>query len=125
MSSPIRYINNAKELLKRSKIEGGYYTDLKYVRSAFGVLYLGILKAVDDFLLKRGVEEKSLPKRIEEYVKCFKGYGSPYDGKLIKEFESLYKEVHIAGYYRGLLSSVKVIKDIFEESEKFIKKLSR
>ena len=123
MADAIRYINNAKEILKKSKVVEGYYTDLKYVKSAFGILYLGILKAIDDFLFKRGVEEITLPKKIEEYMKYFKKYGSPYDGKLIKEFESLYKEVHIAGYYRSLLSSVKVVKDIFEESEKFIKKL--
>ena len=82
---------------------------------------LEFLKAIDDFLLKRGVEEITLPKKIEEYMKYLKKYSSSYDGKLMKEFELLYKEVHIADYYRSLLSSVKVVKDIFEESEKFIK----
>ena len=123
MADAIRYINNAKEILKKSKVVEGYYTDLKYVKSAFGILYLGILNAVDKFLLKKGVEEKNLPKKIEEYIKYLKKYGSPYNGKLIREFESLYREVHIAGYYRGLLNSVKVVKYIFQESEKFIKKL--
>lgn len=120
-----RYIENAREILKKAKKEGGYYIDIKYVKSAFGCLYLGILKAVDEFLLKKGVEEKDLPKKIDEYMRCLKKYFGVHNGKLIREFDSLYYQVHIAGYYRGFLRSEKVVKEVFKEAESFIKKIWR
>jgi len=120
-----RYIENAKEILKKARKEGGYYIDMKYVKSAFGCLYLGILKAVDEFLLSKGIQEKNLPKKIDEYMRYLKKYGSVYNGKLIREFDSLYYQIHIAGYYRGFLKSEKIVKEAFEEAEIFIKKLVR
>jgi hypothetical protein len=47
---PIRYLNNAKELLSKSHIENGIYTDEKYVKSACGIAYLGVLKSIDEYL---------------------------------------------------------------------------
>ena len=125
MIESIRYINNAREILKKARKEGGYYIDMKYVKSAFGCLYLGILKAVDEFLLSKGIEEKNLPKKIDEYMKYLKKYGGVHNGKLIREFDSLYYQVHIAGYYRGFLKSEKTVKQVFEEAETFIEKLIR
>lgn len=48
----MRYINNAKEVLSKAKIENNIYVDVKYVRSACGIAYLGVLKAIDEYLLK-------------------------------------------------------------------------
>ncbi|MGC8976544.1 MAG: DUF5618 family protein [Candidatus Ratteibacteria bacterium] len=120
-----RYIENAKEILRKSKIEESYYKGEKYVKTAFGCLYLGILKAIGDFLLYKGIPKKKLPKKIDEYIKNLKRFVGPYNGKLINEFKILYDQVHIAGYYRGLLKSVKVVNEVFKESEKFIEKLYR
>lgn len=42
-----------------------------------------------------------------------------------REFEKLYKELHIAGYYRGLIEDVNAIKDIFKSAKAFIEKFRK
>lgn len=120
---PMRYIENAKEILEKSSVEGNIYVDIKYVRSACGVAYLGVLKAVEDYLLRKGLTKKELPKKIEECQKALQKYASIYDGKLFRMFDSLYDELHIAGYYRGLLRHVNTVKEALKNAERFIKKL--
>ncbi len=119
----IRYFENAKELLRKSPIEGDRYEDLKYVQEACGTAYLAILKAIDEYLIKRGVNQKDLPQSVEGYRDMIKKYLTPYNGKLTKEFEKLYKELHIAGYYRGLIEDVNALKDIFKSARAFISKV--
>jgi len=120
----IEYIQNAKEILKKSRIEEDEYVDLKYVKSACGVLYLGILKAIDEFLLKKkNFTEKELPQSFQGYLRVLKKYLSPFNGKIEKKFISLYRQLHIAGYYRGLITNRNVLKIIFKESEGFIRKI--
>ena len=66
----LRCIDNAKDLLKKSPIEDSRYTDDKYVKSACGIAYLGVLKAIDGYLIKNGLSKKELPKKVEEYEKA-------------------------------------------------------
>ena len=121
---PIRYIENAKEILNKSPIEDNYYTDIKYVKSAFGTAYLGVLKAIDEFLLSKGVDRGKLPKKVEEYEKSFKRYGGVYNGKLMRQFQTIYHELHIAGYYRGDLQRISMVKDALANARIFIEKLA-
>lgn len=123
MKEPIRYLVNAKELLSKSPIEGNIYTDDKYVKSACGVAYLGVLKAIEEHLLKKGLTRKELPRKVEEFRKALQKYISIHNGKLLKEFDALYDELHIAGYYRGMLHSTGAVKDIFKTARQFIEKL--
>ena len=120
---PIRYFENAKELLHKSSIEGDRYEDIKYVQEACGTAYLAILKAIDAYLIKRGVSQKDLPQSVEGYRDMIRKYLTPYNGKLTREFEKLYKELHIAGYYRGLIEDVNALKDIFKSAKAFIDKV--
>jgi hypothetical protein len=46
-----------------------------------------------------------------------------HNGKLIKEFEKLYKGLYIAGYYRGLLEDVNMVKDALKAARAFIEKI--
>jgi hypothetical protein len=123
MGEAFRYLKNAKEILNKSLIEDHRYVDDKYVKSACGTAYLGVLKAIDEFLIKKGLTKKELPKKVEEYEKELKKHASPYDGKLIKSFNDIYDELHIAGYYRGNLHTVDVVKAVLKVAEEFIKKL--
>ena len=123
MKEPIRYLNNARELLAKSPVEGRYYTDIKYVKSACGVAYLGVLEAIKEYLTAKGVSKKDLPKKVEEYEKALKRYASVHNGKLTKEFDFLYDELHIAGYYRGLLHSTEAVKSALKIARDFIGKL--
>lgn len=123
MREPIRYLENAKDLLRKSSIEGSRYADEKYVKSACGVAYLGVLKAIEEHLLKKGLTKKELPKKVEEYRKSLQKHISVHNGKLLKEFDDLYDELHIAGYYRGMLHRVNIVKEALKGAKEFIEKL--
>jgi hypothetical protein len=119
----LRYLQNAKEILKHSKIEGNFYVDKKPVREAFGTAYLAILEAINEVLLKKGYSKKELPKKIEEYEKALQKHLSIRNGKLFREFQNLYDTLHIAGYYRGLILNTDMVKDAFKAAKGFIEKI--
>ncbi len=120
----MRYFENAKELLSKSPIEDNTYTDVKYVQEACGTAYLAVLKAIDEYLIKMGVSEKELPDSVEGYREMLREYLSVHNGKLTKDFNSLYNLLHIAGYYRGLLDKTQIIKDTFKIAKDFINKIN-
>ncbi|MBI5971411.1 MAG: DUF5618 family protein [Deltaproteobacteria bacterium] len=120
---PLRYLENAKEILSKSPIEDNRYTDVKHVKSACGIAYLGVLEAINEVLLKKGLTKKELPKKVEEYGKALQKYVSAHNGKLLREFDDIYDELHIAGYYRGLLHNANAIKDYLKEARDFIYRL--
>ncbi len=120
---PLRYLENAKEILSKSPIEDNRYTDVKYVKSACGVAYLGVLEAINEVLLKKGLSKKELPKKVEEYRKALQKHISAHNGKLLREFDDIYDELHIAGYYRGLLHRTNIVKDALLAAKDFISKL--
>lgn len=123
MREAVRYFENAKELLKKSPIEDDTYTDIKYVQEACSTAYLAVLKAIDEYLLNKGVNEKDLPQSVDGYRDAIRKYLAPYNGKLTREFEKLYKALHIAGYYRGLLDDANALKDYFKVAKTVIEKL--
>lgn len=123
MKESFRYLNNAKDILKKATIEGKRYADVKYVQEACGTAYLAILKEIDSHLLNKGVIKKELPKSVDGYRKALRKHLIVHNGKLLKEFEDLYDELHIAGYYRGNLHSVGAVKEIFKTAKAFIEKI--
>lgn len=123
MREALRYLENAKEILKRAKIEGNFYIDKKPVREAFGTAYLAILEAINEALLKRGFNEKELPDSIDEYRKALRRYLSIHNGKLLKEFNVLYDSLHIYGYYKGAIYNVHAVKDYLKAAKNFINRL--
>lgn len=123
MKESLRYLNNARDILKGIPIEDNTYTDIKHVREAFGIAYLAVLEAINEYLLKRGVTKKELPKSVDEYRKALQKYLAVHDGKLLREFEKLYDALHIAGYYRGLIYDVNMVKDALKATKSFIEKI--
>ena len=123
MKEALRHLQNAKEILRKAPIEDGRYADVKYVQEACGVAYLAVLKAIDEYLLNKGVGKKELPKSVEAYRIALQKHLITRDGKLLREFESLYEELHIAGYYRALLGHINIVKDAFKAAKGFIEKI--
>ena len=119
----LRYLNNAREILKSIPVEDGTYTDIKPIREACGTAYLAILMAIDEYLLELGIEQDKLPTSVDGYRKALQKYLSVYDGKLLRSFEALYNELHIAGHYRELLRQVNVVKEVFKSAKSFIEKV--
>lgn len=124
MKESLRYLDNAKEILRKVPIEDNTYIDIKPVQEACGTAYLAVLKAIDEYLLGRGVSNKDLPQSVDGYREMLRKYLSVHNGKLAREFEKLYKALHIAGYYRGLLEDVNMIKEAFKAAKAFIEKIS-
>jgi len=123
MKEALRYLQNAEEILKKAPVEDNRYADVKYVQEACGTAYLAIIKAIDEYLLTTGLSKKDLPKSVDAYRKALKKHLSVHNGKLLRAFEDLYDELHIAGYYRGNLHSVGVVKEAFKAAKTFIGKI--
>ena len=94
--------------------------DIKPVREALGTAHLAILEAINEAMLKKGLIKKELPKSVDEYRKVLQKYFAVHNGKLMREFESLYDELHIAGYYRGLIYRVDAVKLCLKAAKGFI-----
>jgi uncharacterized protein (UPF0332 family) len=123
MKEALRYLNNAREILKSAPIEDNAYSDVKHVQEACATAYLAVLKAIDECLLNRGLSKKDLPRSVAGYRKAMQKYLSMRDGKLLREFERLYDQLHIAGYYRALLHDVDIVKDAIRAARTFIEKV--
>lgn len=123
MKESLRYLDNAKKILKNSPIENNNYTDVKYVQKACGTAYLAILKAIDEYLQNKGLSKKELPKSVDGYRNVLKKYLAVHNGKLLRQFEYLYDELHIAGYYRGFLHNANMVKDALKAANAFIDKI--
>ncbi len=123
MKEALRYLENARAILKTASIEDNTYTDGKPVQEACGTAYLAVLKAIDEYLLKKGIDEKELPQSVDGYRDMLRKYLMIHNGRLLKEFDKLYKLLHIAGYYRGLLEDVTVVKDALKAAKIFIEKV--
>ncbi|MEO5357941.1 MAG: DUF5618 family protein [Nitrospirae bacterium YQR-1] len=119
----LRYLANAREILSKCQIDGDFYNDVKPVREAFGTAYLSILEAIDEILLKKGLSIKELPQSVDSYRAALQKHISVHNGKLLKDFERLYGSLHIAGYYRGLITEISAVKDYLKATERFIKKV--
>ena len=124
MKESIKYLNNAKEILKAVPVEDDTYADIKPVRETFGTAYQAVLEAINEHLSKKGLSKKELPRSVDEYRKALQKHLAIRDGKLMREFEKLYDALHIAGYYRGLIYDVNMVKDALKATKSFIDKIS-
>ena len=124
MREALKYLNNAKEILKSVPVADNVYTNIKPVREAFGTAYLAVLEAIYEFLMvKKGLTKKELPKSVDAYRKVLQEYLAVHNGKLMREFEMLYDALHIAGYYRGLIYDTNMEKDALKAAKIFIEKI--
>jgi len=117
----IRYMDNAKDTLKRAeKQDNGYYKDEKYVRTACGTAYLGVLRAIDAWLFIKGVQ---LPgKKKQKSFALYEYTIAKMDKKMLSSLKSAYGVLHIAGYYHGI-TSVDIIKNGFDIADEIIEKI--
>ena len=120
----IRYLENSREILRRVPVERDIYLDRKPIREAMGTAYLAVLEAINEALTRRGVARKELPKSVDAYREALQHHLAPRNGKLMREFESLYDLLHIAGYYRGLLYDRKVVREALDAAQRFIEKVA-
>jgi hypothetical protein len=123
MREALRYLNNAKEILKTIPVEDNTYTDIKPVREAFATAYLAVLEAINEYLMKKSLTKKELPKSVDAYRRALQKYLAVRDGKVLREFEKLYDALHIAGYYRGYIYDTRAVRDYLQAAKEFIDKI--
>ena len=123
MRETLRYLNNAKEILKTIPVEDNTYTDIKPVREAFATAYLAVLEAINEYLMKKGLTKKELPKSVDAYRRALQKYLAAHDGRVLREFEKLYDALHIAGYYRGYIYDTRAVRDYLQAAKEFIDKI--
>jgi hypothetical protein len=73
--------------------------------------------------LKRGTSKKELPRSVDAYRRALQKHLAIHDGKLLREFEALYEALHIAGYYRGNIYLVDMLKHALKAARAFIEKI--
>ena len=113
-SEAIRYMDNAKECLKKAQKDNFMYHDQKYVRMACGTAYSGLLVALDCFFILKGVHgpnTKKIRKSIEYYQKKL----TDENKKLRGHLNIAYQNLHLFGYYDGA-QGVHLIKEGFDNA---------
>jgi uncharacterized protein (UPF0332 family) len=114
----MRYMDNAKETLKQAGKDGRFYNDRKYVRTACGTAYNGVLLALDAYLLMKGIKKTKGRKSIDYY---YEQVGQS-DKKLLKYVTNMYEILHLSGYYDGILDT-RVVKAGFDTAYSIIDKI--
>jgi hypothetical protein len=114
----MRYMSNAKETLKKAQKDGRFFKDAKYVKTACGAAYNGVLTALDGYLLLKNVLTEKRRKSIEYYQANI----AKLDKKLNVEVKNAYDILHLFGYYDGT-TSVPVIKEGFDLAHAIIKRI--
>ena len=109
----MRYIHNAEEILEKAAPEDGFYTDLKYLKSAAGTAYAGIEKTAKWYAKLNGINIKG------KNVEMIKDGLRKINIKVLRQFVALYSEIHIAMYYEDN-ARVKFVKDSFANAKQFI-----
>ncbi|MDR3297639.1 MAG: DUF5618 family protein [Prevotellaceae bacterium] len=116
----IRYMNNATETLPKAGKDDYRYLDDKYVRTACGIAYLGVLKALDALFELRGVPLP--PKKKHKNIEYYTYHAARLDGKLSKDLHDAYCVLHIDGYYKGVCD-VLTIKGGFDIAYRIIARI--
>ncbi|MDR0603949.1 MAG: DUF5618 family protein [Bacteroidales bacterium] len=116
----VRYRENARNNLKKAQADNdGYYEDKKYVRTACGVAYSGLLIVLDCLFLLNGIEIKKGTKKDIVFYKYNLNNKVHTNSNLGGNFDSAYEILHLWGYYDGITDSV-VVKRGFKELDMFI-----
>jgi len=114
----MRYIENARDTLKLAGKEDKFYLDEKYVHTACGTAYIGMLKALDFLFNFKKIPKKRGRKSIEYYQSTL----SRLDKKLLNYLNNGYLLLHIEGYYQ-VVTDIKAIEAGFENAVSIISAL--
>ena len=120
-SEAVRYIDNAKEYLKNAQKDGDIYNDIKYVRTACGTAYSGLLIALDGFFVIKGIHTTN-SKRTRKSIEYYQQNLGKYDKKMLVNLNIAYNILHLSGYYDGIQDAF-VIKRGFDVANTIIEKI--
>lgn len=119
----VRLYRNGKAHLKGVPISYGAYTDTNPVQEACAAAHLAYLRAIDGYILLKGVPIDRLPLSYDDYRDALEQH-IPHNGKLRQAFKVAYQNLHIFGYYRGGVG-VDMIKEGFTRAKAIVETLTR
>jgi len=97
----MRYIANAKDYLQKAGMDNkGLYEDKKYVRTACGTAYNGVLEALNTYLKLKNPDVLKTDER--KTIDFYRRNLAKDNKKILKALESAYYILHICGYYDGV-----------------------
>jgi len=114
----MRYFDNAKKVLSNSSIEGFFYQDEKYVSSACGIAYKGVLVALDCWLTLKEVEFPKENKKRKS-IHFYRDNLQKHNKKMVDYLNTVYNQLHLSGYYEGETDS-RIIKIGFSNAKELI-----
>jgi len=123
------YMDNAKEYLKQAQKGGKIYRNPKYVRTACGTAYNGVLIALDCYLMLKGVKKPSKKDRkstVSERSRTIEFYQknlAKLDRKMLDYLNMAYQILHLYGYYDGIEDTV-VVKRGFDLANAILEKIN-
>lgn len=95
----LRYIENAKKILKEKAGKvGEYYSDPKYVKMACNTAWNGVLVALKGKMQREGYK---FPSRNRMNVDIYREYIADRNKKILQHFNSAYNYLHLLGGYDG------------------------
>ena len=118
----VRYFKNGMQFIKTAPRKNGTYADVKPLQEGAGIMYLGVLKALDAFALTQGYSKNNLPKDDDQYRELLYKHAI-HNGKLKKAFNDVYNYLHLGIYYRGK-KDVDYVKEGIENARFVIEKLT-
>ncbi len=121
----MRYIANAKDALEKAGRNGMSFKDSKYVSSASGIAYKGVLVALDAWLQLKGIElPKNKPSKKErsKTIDFYRENIAKLDKKLLHDLNMVYEALHLYGYYDGTLL-IGTISDGFKFAKNIINRI--
>lgn len=113
----LRYIDNARDTYKKAGKEGNLYQDKKYVRGAANYAYMGVLQALDAWLLL-----KQVPQPERRSIEWYRKEVGKLDRKMLSRLNAAYDILHLAGAYDGN-PSVGLSKDGLKVAEEIVSKI--
>lgn len=116
-----RYFDNAKQTLAVTRIidKGLRYEDSKYVKTACGIAYNGVLLALDSYFKKKNIPTlKKGRKSVEYYRENLSKLNKP----ALKAFNEVYNLLHLDGYYDGI-TNVYSVKGGFKSAKELVNML--
>ncbi|MDD4235545.1 MAG: DUF5618 family protein [Bacteroidales bacterium] len=98
-----RHLMNAKTMLsEKAGKKDKFYTDAKYVKTACGIAYIGVLIIIDAYIKIKG-EKLSLKNTKRKSIDYYRQNLINRDKILLNLLNNAYNVLHLNGYYEGEL----------------------
>ncbi|GHT68146.1 hypothetical protein FACS189452_07250 [Bacteroidia bacterium] len=120
----LRYMCNAESTLQKAGKENNRYDDAKYVSTACGTAYKGVLIAFDAWLARKGAPMPTKRDKTKRHrsIDMYKKEVGKFDRKMLGDLNSAYNVLHLDGYYDGI-ADARIIRAGFAVAYEIIEKI--